>query len=38
MDAVELGSKNAKWITAIEATNDFTDTFWSKHAPTGLLR
>jgi DMSO/TMAO reductase YedYZ molybdopterin-dependent catalytic subunit len=28
--ATKLGFKNAKWITAIEVTNDFTDTFWSK--------
>jgi DMSO/TMAO reductase YedYZ molybdopterin-dependent catalytic subunit len=28
--ATKLGFKNAKWITAIEVTNDFTETFWSK--------
>src|SRR5215472_10851883 len=28
--AVKLGFKNAKWITAIEVTNTFPDTFWRK--------
>jgi DMSO/TMAO reductase YedYZ molybdopterin-dependent catalytic subunit len=28
--AVKLGYKNAKWIKAIEVTNDFRETFWSK--------
>jgi len=28
--ATKLGFKNAKWITAIEVTNDFPDTFWHK--------
>jgi DMSO/TMAO reductase YedYZ molybdopterin-dependent catalytic subunit len=28
--AVKLGYKNAKWITAIEVTNTFRPTFWSK--------
>ncbi|HKM87248.1 MAG TPA: molybdopterin-dependent oxidoreductase [Xanthobacteraceae bacterium] len=28
--ATKLGYKNAKWIRAIEVTNDFTETFWSK--------
>ena len=26
----KLGYKNAKWIKAIEVTNDFRETFWSK--------
>ena len=26
----KLGFKNAKWITAIEVTNTFPDTFWHK--------
>jgi DMSO/TMAO reductase YedYZ molybdopterin-dependent catalytic subunit len=25
-----LGYKNAKWVKAIEVTNDFRETFWSK--------
>jgi len=28
--STKLGYKNAKWIKAIEVTNDFTETFWSK--------
>ena len=28
--ATKLGFKNAKWVTAIEVTNDFQETFWSK--------
>jgi DMSO/TMAO reductase YedYZ molybdopterin-dependent catalytic subunit len=28
--ATKLGFKNAKWVTAIEVTNDFEETFWSK--------
>jgi DMSO/TMAO reductase YedYZ molybdopterin-dependent catalytic subunit len=28
--ATKLGYKNAKWIMAIEVTNQFTETFWSK--------
>jgi DMSO/TMAO reductase YedYZ molybdopterin-dependent catalytic subunit len=28
--AVKLGYKNAKWIRAIEVTNAFRETFWSK--------
>ena len=28
--STKLGYKNAKWIKAIEVTNDFRDTFWSK--------
>ena len=28
--ATKLGYKNAKWISAIEVTNTFTETFWSK--------
>jgi DMSO/TMAO reductase YedYZ molybdopterin-dependent catalytic subunit len=28
--ATKLGFKNAKWITAIEVTNTFTETFYSK--------
>jgi DMSO/TMAO reductase YedYZ molybdopterin-dependent catalytic subunit len=28
--AVKLGYKNAKWIRAIEVTNTFRPTFWSK--------
>jgi DMSO/TMAO reductase YedYZ molybdopterin-dependent catalytic subunit len=28
--ATKLGYKNPKWIMAIEVTNDFTETFWSK--------
>jgi DMSO/TMAO reductase YedYZ molybdopterin-dependent catalytic subunit len=28
--ATKLGFKNAKWITSIEVTNDFPDTFWHK--------
>jgi DMSO/TMAO reductase YedYZ molybdopterin-dependent catalytic subunit len=28
--ATKLGFKNAKWITAIEVTNEFPDTFWHK--------
>jgi DMSO/TMAO reductase YedYZ molybdopterin-dependent catalytic subunit len=27
--ATKLGYKNAKWIKAIEVTNDFRDTYWS---------
>jgi DMSO/TMAO reductase YedYZ molybdopterin-dependent catalytic subunit len=27
---VKLGYKNAKWINAIEVTNTFRETFWSK--------
>src|SRR6202030_1376171 len=26
----KLGSKNAKWVKAIEVANDFRETFWSK--------
>jgi DMSO/TMAO reductase YedYZ molybdopterin-dependent catalytic subunit len=28
--STKLGFKNAKWITAIEVTNEFPDTFWHK--------
>jgi DMSO/TMAO reductase YedYZ molybdopterin-dependent catalytic subunit len=28
--STKLGYKNAKWIRAIEVTNDFRETFWSK--------
>ena len=28
--ATKLGYKNAKWVTAIEVTNTFPDTFWRK--------
>ena len=28
--STKLGYKNAKWIMAIEVTNQFTETFWSK--------
>ena len=28
--ATKLGYKNAKWIMAMEVTNAFTETFWSK--------
>jgi DMSO/TMAO reductase YedYZ molybdopterin-dependent catalytic subunit len=28
--SIKLGYKNAKWIKAIEVTNDFRETFWSK--------
>jgi DMSO/TMAO reductase YedYZ molybdopterin-dependent catalytic subunit len=28
--SVKLGYKNAKWIKAIEVTNTFRETFWSK--------
>ena len=28
--AIKLGYKNAKWIRAIEVSNSFTETFWSK--------
>jgi DMSO/TMAO reductase YedYZ molybdopterin-dependent catalytic subunit len=28
--ATKLGFKNAKWVTAIEVTNTFPDTFWHK--------
>jgi DMSO/TMAO reductase YedYZ molybdopterin-dependent catalytic subunit len=28
--AIKLGYKNAKWIKAIEVTNTFRETFWSK--------
>jgi DMSO/TMAO reductase YedYZ molybdopterin-dependent catalytic subunit len=28
--STKLGYKNAKWIMAMEVTNDFTETFWSK--------
>ena len=28
--ATKLGYKNAKWIKAIEVTNDFRDTYWSE--------
>jgi len=28
--ATKLGYKNAKWIKAIEVTNDFRDTYWSS--------
>jgi DMSO/TMAO reductase YedYZ molybdopterin-dependent catalytic subunit len=28
--STKLGYKNAKWIRAIEVTNKFTETFWSK--------
>src|ERR1700739_115465 len=29
-NSTKLGYKNAKWIKAIEVTNDFRETFWSK--------
>jgi DMSO/TMAO reductase YedYZ molybdopterin-dependent catalytic subunit len=28
--STKLGYKNAKWVKAIEVTNEFTETFWSK--------
>jgi DMSO/TMAO reductase YedYZ molybdopterin-dependent catalytic subunit len=28
--STKLGYKNAKWIKAVEVTNTFTETFWSK--------
>ena len=28
--SIKLGYKNAKWVKAIEVTNTFRDTFWSK--------
>ena len=28
--ATKLGFKNAKWVTAIEVTNDWSETYWSK--------
>ena len=28
--STKLGYKNAKWIKAIEVSNDFRETFWSK--------
>jgi DMSO/TMAO reductase YedYZ molybdopterin-dependent catalytic subunit len=28
--AVKIGYKNAKWVRAIEVTNTFRETFWSK--------
>jgi DMSO/TMAO reductase YedYZ molybdopterin-dependent catalytic subunit len=28
--ATKLGFKNAKWVTAIEVTNDFPDTYYRK--------
>jgi DMSO/TMAO reductase YedYZ molybdopterin-dependent catalytic subunit len=28
--ATKIGFKNAKWITAMEVTNTFRETFWSK--------
>jgi DMSO/TMAO reductase YedYZ molybdopterin-dependent catalytic subunit len=28
--STKLGYKNAKWITAVEVTNTFTETFWSQ--------
>jgi DMSO/TMAO reductase YedYZ molybdopterin-dependent catalytic subunit len=28
--ATKLGFKNAKWVTAIEVTNELHETFWSK--------
>ena len=28
--ATKLGFKNAKWVTAMEVTNDLTDTYYSK--------
>ena len=28
--STKLGYKNAKWIRAIEVTNNFTETFWSR--------
>jgi DMSO/TMAO reductase YedYZ molybdopterin-dependent catalytic subunit len=28
--STKLGYKNAKWIKAIEVTNSFTETFWSR--------
>lgn len=28
--STKLGFKNAKWVTAIEVTNEFPDTFWHK--------
>ena len=28
--STKLGFKNAKWITAIEVTNQFAETYWSK--------
>src|ERR1700744_740857 len=28
--STKLGYKNAKWIKAIEVTNDFRETFWSR--------
>jgi len=28
--ATKLGFKNAKWVTAVEVTNDWSETYWSK--------
>jgi DMSO/TMAO reductase YedYZ molybdopterin-dependent catalytic subunit len=28
--STKLGYKNAKWVKAVEVSNDFRDTFWSK--------
>jgi DMSO/TMAO reductase YedYZ molybdopterin-dependent catalytic subunit len=28
--STKLGYKNAKWIKAIEVTNDFSETYWSE--------
>jgi hypothetical protein len=28
--STKLGYKNAKWIKAIEVTNDFRETYWSE--------
>ena len=39
--ATKLGFKNAKWITAMEVTNTFIPTFWSKQGCfwfAGILR
>ena len=28
--STKLGYKNAKWIKAIEVTNEFRETYWSE--------
>jgi DMSO/TMAO reductase YedYZ molybdopterin-dependent catalytic subunit len=34
--ATKLGFKNAKWVTAIEITNDFPHTFWRRQGFKGF--